>query len=36
MKRLWLDKMEQWRLDPFRKPLVLNCTRQGGGADGIR
>lgn len=30
MKRFLLDRLEQWRLDPFRKPLVLNGARQVG------
>lgn len=32
MKRFLLDRLEQWRLDPFRKTLVLNGADPGGGS----
>ena len=30
MKRFLLDRLEQWKRDPFRRPLVLNGARQVG------
>ena len=30
MKRFLLDRLDQWKRDPFRKPLVLNGARQVG------
>lgn len=30
MRRFLLDRLEQWKRDPFRKPLVLNGARQVG------